>query len=82
MFDNSVIVWVNEIAVGNNHSFSNMPFVLAGRAGGRLRTGRMIDTGGRTHAELFVSIMNALGLPDTMFGDARFCRGPIPGLAA
>ncbi len=32
--------------------------------------------------DLAVSILNSFGLPDTTFGDARFCKGALPHLTA
>jgi len=54
--------------------------VLAGGAGGALRTGRLLSYGGRRHADLFVSLGRAMGEPTTWFGDAS--NGGLPGLLA
>lgn len=43
MLDNSIVYWGNEISIGNGHSSENMPVLLAGSAGGRLRTGFIYD---------------------------------------
>lgn len=43
MLDNSVIYWGNEISNGNGHSTEDMPVLLAGSAGGKLRTGYLYD---------------------------------------
>jgi hypothetical protein len=85
LLDNSVVLWVNEVGKGNNHAHRDLPFLLAGGAGGRLRTGRFLDFmagGGRgqPHNNLLVSLANLMGLPDTRFGDPAHCTGPLPGL--
>ena len=36
--------------------------------------------GGHPHNNLLVSLANAMGLPDTTFGDPAHCTGPLPGL--
>lgn len=43
LLDNSVLVWTNVFGMGSYHDFFEVPFVLAGRAGGRIRTGRFLD---------------------------------------
>ena len=35
---------------------------------------------GNSHGDLLVSLLNAMGVPDQTFGDARFVTGPLPGL--
>ncbi len=63
MLDNSLVVWGNELSAGANHSHKNLPYVLAGGAGGKLPGGRDMNFGGRGHGELLVSIANAMGIP-------------------
>ncbi|MBL8913765.1 MAG: DUF1552 domain-containing protein [Archangium sp.] len=43
LLDNSVIVWTNVFGMGSYHDFFELPVVLAGRASGRLRSGRFLD---------------------------------------
>ncbi|MGQ0505333.1 MAG: DUF1552 domain-containing protein [Myxococcaceae bacterium] len=80
MLDNTVVLWSSEIAVGNTHSQQDMPFVLAGGKAGGLRGGRYLQLDRRSHNDLLVSVLQAMGLPDTTFGDPAFCSGPLPGL--
>lgn len=77
MLDHSLILLCTEICDGNTHLHDNMPFVLAGRGGG-LTTGRLLDYGGRRHADLLLSIGNAMGMSMSSFGDAS--SGPLDGL--
>jgi len=58
----------------------DMPFILAGGGGGKVRTGRLLDVGYRRHGDLFVTIARAMGDPLDRFGDAS--AGPLPGLLA
>ncbi|WP_437321644.1 DUF1552 domain-containing protein [Sorangium sp. So ce385] len=85
LLDNTVVLWVTEISESTQHALTNMPFLLAGSAGGAFRTGRFVDylaNGGspRQHNDLLVSIANAMGTDDTTFGDPQFCTGPLPSL--
>ena len=82
LFDNTMVLWTNELAKGNTHSRQDAPYVIAGTGGGPLRTGRYLSYEGQglNHNNLLVSILNALGIPDTTFGEADWCTGPLAGL--
>ncbi len=80
MLDHSLVLLCTEVCDGNTHSHDNMPFILAGRAGGRLSTGRLLNYSGRRHADLLISLAQAMGQDLTRFGDAS--SGPLPGLLA
>ncbi|WP_438030679.1 DUF1552 domain-containing protein [Sorangium sp. So ce233] len=85
LLDNTVVLWVTEISESTQHALTNMPFLLAGSAGGVLRTGRFVDylaNGGkaRQHNDLLLTIANAMGTNDTTFGDPAFCTGTLPSL--
>jgi hypothetical protein len=83
MLDNTLLLWCNELAKGNIHGHADAPYVLAGRAGGGLRTGRFLSYGSGPsvpHNDLLVSLLNAMGLPDTTFGKAEWCQGALSGL--
>lgn len=80
MLDNTVILWMNELAEGNTHSHNNMPFVLAGSGGGYFQTGRHLQFDGASHSDLLVSIQNAFGMEAQTFGDERFVTGALSGL--
>lgn len=76
MLDNSITMWSNEMGDSMDHSHFGQPTLIAGSAGGRLRTGQFINyetiptvrwaTGGpfmgRPYNQLLTSIMAALGL--------------------
>ncbi|MFO0709878.1 MAG: DUF1552 domain-containing protein [Sandaracinus sp.] len=79
MLDYSVVLLASEVADGNTHLHSDMPFVLAGGAGGSIAGGRVMELDGRRHGDLLVSICQAMGHSIDRFGDAS--SGPIPGLA-
>ena len=81
VLDHSLLVWGNELGKGNNHSHTQVPFVLAGSANGALRTGRFIDTAHAAHNDLLVSCLNAVGVPATSFGNPAYCDGPLADLA-
>lgn len=81
VLDHALIAWGNELGKGNNHSHTQVPFVLAGGAGGALRTGRFVDAAHAAHNDLLVSCLNAVGVPATKFGNPAYCTGPLPDLS-
>jgi hypothetical protein len=81
LLDNTLVLWGNELGAGNSHSYTNIPWLLAGGAGGALRMGRYLQFEDRPHNDLLVSVCNAMGLPDiTTFGIPGVCTGPLPNL--
>jgi hypothetical protein len=75
VLDNSAILYTNEMSDGKLHSFMDLPYIIAGSAGGRFRQGLYYPLGpeGQTdrsapHNRLLNTIVNALGVPSTWFG--------------
>ena len=61
---------------GDAHSAEQLPIVLAGRAGGALQTGRILDyfdagDDNRRACSLFLSIMDLMGVKLERFGDSE-----------
>jgi hypothetical protein len=85
LFDNTLILWCNELGIGNIHSHVRVPFLLAGSAGGYLKTGRYVKFPvGTFHNNLLATVSQAMGVPlqNNSFGDPNYCTGPLPGLTA
>jgi hypothetical protein len=80
LLDRTVVFWCTELAHPSSHSHTGMPFVLAGSAGGRLRTGRWVRYSGRPHNDLLVTLQNAFDLGVQTFGMPEYCTGPLPNL--
>lgn len=80
VLDHSVIVWCNELSDGERHAYRDMRYVLAGGACGSLRTGRYLTYSGDPHGNLLTSLLNAVGVPATSFGNPAYCTGPLSGL--
>jgi hypothetical protein len=86
LLDNSVVLFASGIGESNVHDTLNMPVVLAGRGGGKIRPGRHIVykdyntlyTAGVPIAKLFVSMLDAVGVSVTKFGNDG--DGPLPNL--
>lgn len=81
VFDNTVIFWTNEQAKGNTHDRGDMPYLIAGSAGGYFKTGRYIVQSKETgHNRLLISLLNAMGIDVDEFGNPEYGKGPLSGL--
>jgi hypothetical protein len=75
LLDNSVLLCCSNLFDGDKHQADEMPMLLAGRAGGRLQTGRVLDylalgDANRRACSLYLSLMDLMGSPQSRFGDA------------
>lgn len=86
LLGNSLVFMGTDINDGNLHDHTDMPFVLAGQAGGQLTTGRSLDYRGtlggenEAHSRILVSIANMMGAPVDTFGYEGAGPGGLPGL--
>lgn len=84
LLDNSILMLASSLFDGDAHGADQLPIVLAGRAGGALETGRILDyldkgNDNRRACSLFLSIMDLMGVRLESFGDAET---RLAGLAA
>lgn len=56
--NNAVVVWTNHVAEGN-HSMRNVPFIIWGNGGGKLKQGQYVDAAGANNAQLYNTIITA-----------------------
>jgi hypothetical protein len=82
MLDNTIVFWGSDLAKGNNHSRSDMDFVIAGGGGGYLNTGRLLEFTGRQHNDLLVTFANAFGIEIDRWGHPAYTQGPLTRLLA
>jgi hypothetical protein len=87
LLDDGVTCWLNDLADGPAHSSRNVPWVLVGSAGGKLRTGQYVRgewTINRIHNTIgaAVGLTNAAGEPLDDFGDPEYSPGHVDGLLA
>lgn len=91
LLDQTVICWGNELDNGSNHDHFNMPFLLIGSAGGRIRTNQVVQypvldsysndgTAMRLHNDMLVTLARAMGVPMDKFGDPTYSKGPLTEL--
>lgn len=70
LLDHSTILYGGAISDGNQHSYVNLPLLVAGRAGGQ-RGGRFVQAPPMTPvANLFVNMLDRVGVPTETFGDS------------
>ena len=69
VLDNSLLYFASEVADGNSHQKTNLPILLAGRAGSEIRPGRHVHYDGARLGDLFISMLYHLGTPVDRFGD-------------
>jgi hypothetical protein len=75
LLDNSMLMCCSNLFDGDRHQATEMPILLAGRGGGSLKTGRVLDyaEGGdenRRACSLYLSLMDRMGLSLPSFGDS------------
>ncbi|HYO93830.1 MAG TPA: DUF1552 domain-containing protein [Polyangiaceae bacterium] len=82
LLDNSLVVWITEFGDGANHNPLGIPVVWAGKLGGALRTDRYFDFGaGKASTnQMFVTIMNLMGIAENTFGVGPRNSGTLPGI--
>src|SRR5262249_17326843 len=83
MLDNMLVMSTSEFSCGAVHSVADMPILLAGKASGKIKTGRQINYNTKAAAgnawnldyatqtsmhNLFTSILQIFGGTDTNFG--------------
>jgi hypothetical protein len=63
LLDNCIMMWGSGLEDGNKHTRANLPFILAGRGGGSIHTGRFLaDTRGN-QGDLLTTILTCAGIP-------------------
>lgn len=88
LLDNMVVVWSSEVSGSYGkgedvHDTVQMPFVLAGGLGGKLKTGQRIVADGRSNVDLYRTLAQQMGVANASdFGDAAYAKGTITDLLA
>ncbi len=81
LLDNTLVLWCSEVADGPSHSRRDLPLVLAGRAGGKLTTGRYVrfdHTGeARPHNDLLSYVAQTFGLELATFGNPAYNQSAL-----
>ena len=70
LLHNSMIVWGSGLSDGHWHTHVDLPIVVAGNAGGKFQPGRHVDAGDTPLNNLFVRMLEEVGMPGKSFGDS------------
>ena len=70
LLHNSMIVWGSGLSDGHWHTHVDLPIVVAGNAGGKFQPGRHVDAGDTPLNNLFVRMLEEVGMPGMSFGDS------------
>ena len=76
LLDNSLLMCASNLFDGDKHEADHMPILLAGRGGGTLKTGRVLDyldrgDDNRRACSLYLSLMDRMGVRLEEFGDSN-----------
>ena len=80
LLDNSLVVWASEYSDAPTHSPNNMPYVLAGTAGGTVVTGQSLMLADVPHTRLLCTIAAAMGVPIETIGNQDPSSGVLSEL--
>lgn len=61
LLDSCIVYYSSEFADGNSHGHYDLPIVLVGKGNGAIRPGRHINVGRTQLANLYLTMMNAVG---------------------
>lgn len=63
LLDNCIMTWGSGLEDGNKHTRENLPFIIAGKGGGSIKTGRFFaDTKGN-QGDLLTTLLACVGIP-------------------
>ncbi len=63
LLDNSIMMWGSGLEDGNKHARANLPFIVAGRGGGTINTGRFLTDVRGNQGDLLTTLLSCAGVP-------------------
>ena len=63
LLDNCIMMWGSGLEDGNKHGRENLPFILAGKGGGALKTGRFLPDVKGNQGDLLTTLLACVGVP-------------------
>lgn len=63
LLDNCIMMWGSGLEDGNKHTRENLPFILAGKGGGSIRTGRFLAQTSGNQGDLLTTLLTCAGVP-------------------
>jgi hypothetical protein len=81
LLDNTLLFWPNELSQAEVHDRKRLPYVLAGKAQGKVPTGRYLKYSGQAHNQLLATFCNIFGMNVTGYGESMY-PGVLGGITA
>ena len=63
LLDNCIMMWGSGLEDGNKHARANLPFVIAGKGGGSLKTGQFLPNVKGNQGDLLGTLLTCAGIP-------------------
>ena len=63
LLDNCIMMWGSGLEDGNKHGRENLPFIIAGKGGGSIHTGRFLPYIKGNHGDLLTTLISCAGVP-------------------
>ena len=63
LLDNCIMMWGSGLEDGNKHSRENLPFIIAGRGGGSIQSGRFLAGIKGNQGDLLTTLLTCVGIP-------------------
>jgi hypothetical protein len=63
LLDNCIMMWGSGLEDGNKHTRENLPFIVAGKGGGSIKTGRFLPETKGNQGDLLTTLLACAGIP-------------------
>ncbi len=63
LLDNCIMMWGTGLEDGNKHTRENLPFIIAGKGGGSIKTGRFLPHTKGNQGDLLTTLLACAGIP-------------------
>lgn len=63
LLDNCIMMWGSGLEDGNVHTRENLPFIIAGKGGGSIKTGRFLPDTKGNQGDLLTTLLACAGIP-------------------
>jgi uncharacterized protein DUF1552 len=79
VLDSAMIVYGSGISDGDRHNHDELPIVMAGKGGGTIKAGRHLMVGPQPLNNLYLSMLERMGVPLDRLGDSTGRLGKLDG---
>ena len=63
LLNNCIMMWGSGLEDGNKHRRENLPFVIAGKGGGSIKTGQFLSNTKGNQGDLLTTLLACAGVP-------------------